>query len=152
MNARFGSVDRPSAGPIVWLFSFEAKFALAPWACIYSDEAALYLVSLIALVTLAPVRACWPGGMEELGERIGPATVEEPFPQPNHGHWRRAAECRVLSGDPGASDSGSDAGGVRMNVRSEPRILLLAPWPLLLIQASRSARRLWSAWEFDPAL
>ena len=38
------------AGPIVWLLSFVANFALAPWACIFQAKLALYIVSLIALI------------------------------------------------------------------------------------------------------
>lgn len=41
------------AGPIVWLISFEANYALVPWACIFSTKLALYLVSLVALVISA---------------------------------------------------------------------------------------------------
>ena len=41
------------AGPIVWLISFEAIFALAPWACIFQNKLALYLISLVALVLAA---------------------------------------------------------------------------------------------------
>ncbi len=37
------------AGPLVWLISFEANFALVPWACIFEAKLALYLVSLVAL-------------------------------------------------------------------------------------------------------
>jgi hypothetical protein len=41
------------AGPIVWLFSFEAKFALAPWACTFQSEAALYSIAIAALILCA---------------------------------------------------------------------------------------------------
>ncbi len=41
------------AGPIVWLLSFEANFALAPWACTFDAKLALYIVSVIALVLAA---------------------------------------------------------------------------------------------------
>ena len=41
------------AGPAVWLISFEANFALAPWACIFQAKLALYVVSLIALLLSA---------------------------------------------------------------------------------------------------
>ncbi|MBV9156258.1 MAG: hypothetical protein JO097_08335 [Acidobacteriaceae bacterium] len=41
------------AGPIVWLLSFEAIFALAPWACVFQAKLALYLVSLVALALAA---------------------------------------------------------------------------------------------------
>ncbi|MGI8962462.1 MAG: hypothetical protein ACR2IV_22435 [Bryobacteraceae bacterium] len=37
------------AGPIIWLVSFEANFALAPWACVTQGKAALYAVSILAL-------------------------------------------------------------------------------------------------------
>lgn len=36
--------------PIVWLFSFQANFTLAPWACIFQVKAWLYFVSVLALV------------------------------------------------------------------------------------------------------
>jgi hypothetical protein len=62
------------AGPIVWLFSFEANYALAPWACTFQAKIGLYLVSLAALVlcalsgTLAwrewtALGKQWPGGV-----------------------------------------------------------------------------------------
>jgi hypothetical protein len=41
------------AGPIVWLISFEANFALAPWACVTQGKAALYVVSILALLLSA---------------------------------------------------------------------------------------------------
>ena len=41
------------AGPIVWLLSFEANFALAPWACVFQAKLALYIVSLLALALAA---------------------------------------------------------------------------------------------------
>ncbi len=41
------------AGPVLWLSSFEANFALAPWACIFQAKLALYLVSIAALVLCA---------------------------------------------------------------------------------------------------
>jgi len=40
-------------GPIVWLLSFEANFALAPWACTFDAKLALYIVSVVALVLAA---------------------------------------------------------------------------------------------------
>jgi hypothetical protein len=41
------------AGPIVWLISFEANFALSPWACVTRGKAALYAVSILALLLSA---------------------------------------------------------------------------------------------------
>lgn len=41
------------SGPIVWLLSFEANFALAPWACVFQAKLALYLVSIAALLLTA---------------------------------------------------------------------------------------------------
>jgi hypothetical protein len=40
-------------GPIIWLLSFEANFALAPWACVFQAKLALYVVSIIALAVAA---------------------------------------------------------------------------------------------------
>lgn len=40
-------------GPIAWLVSFEINFALAPWACVSQQKAALYVVSLVALIISA---------------------------------------------------------------------------------------------------
>ena len=61
------------AGPVVWLCSFEANYALAPWACIFQAKLALYLVSLAALLLCAgsgmmawrqwiELGREWPGG------------------------------------------------------------------------------------------
>jgi hypothetical protein len=36
--------------PIIWLFSFQANFTLAPWACVFQVKAWLYFVSVLALV------------------------------------------------------------------------------------------------------
>ncbi len=41
------------AGPVIWLLSFEANFALAPWACEFQAKLALYVVSIIALILAA---------------------------------------------------------------------------------------------------
>jgi hypothetical protein len=38
------------APPIMWLLSFEAVFALAPWACTFQTKLALYVVSLFVLL------------------------------------------------------------------------------------------------------
>jgi hypothetical protein len=60
------------AGPTVWLFSFEANFALAPWACDFANKLALFLVTIVALILVAgsgwlawrewnAVGKIWPG-------------------------------------------------------------------------------------------
>jgi hypothetical protein len=41
------------AGPIVWLVSFEASFALVPWACLFQAKLALYSVRILALALAA---------------------------------------------------------------------------------------------------
>ncbi len=40
-------------GPIVWLVSVGANFALAPWACALKWKPALYMVSAVALLITA---------------------------------------------------------------------------------------------------
>ena len=41
------------AGPTVWFTAFEARFALAPWACVTQGKVALYLISVLALALCA---------------------------------------------------------------------------------------------------
>ena len=40
-------------GPIVWLSSFEARFALVPWACTFQSKLALFGVAIAALALCA---------------------------------------------------------------------------------------------------
>lgn len=40
-------------GPVVWLASFEARFALAPWACTFQNKWALHAVAIAALMLCA---------------------------------------------------------------------------------------------------
>jgi hypothetical protein len=40
-------------GPTVWLISFLANFALAPWICVWNSKLSLYVVSLGALAIAA---------------------------------------------------------------------------------------------------
>lgn len=48
------------AGPIVWLTSFEALFALNPWACIFQTKVTMYSVSIVALaLSLAAGVLAW---------------------------------------------------------------------------------------------
>jgi len=64
------------AGPAIWLLSFEAVFALAPWACTFQTKIALYSVSIAALLLCAA--SCWLAwrqwkalGKEWAGEAAG---------------------------------------------------------------------------------
>jgi hypothetical protein len=60
------------AGPIVWLISFEANFALVPWACIWQGKLALYLVSLAAFVLSAAAGSLAWRQWTELGREADP--------------------------------------------------------------------------------
>ena len=40
-------------GPVVWLLSLEAKFAIAPWVCAWHWKPAIYVVSLAAFAIVA---------------------------------------------------------------------------------------------------
>ena len=40
-------------GPIIWLSSFEARFALSPWACTFQSKSALHAVATGALLLCA---------------------------------------------------------------------------------------------------
>ncbi|HEX4748181.1 MAG TPA: hypothetical protein VH302_01445 [Bryobacteraceae bacterium] len=37
-------------GPVIWLCSFEARFALAPWACTFQNKWALHGIAIAALI------------------------------------------------------------------------------------------------------
>jgi hypothetical protein len=65
------------AGPLLWLMSFQANFALAPWACTFQDKLALYMVSLAAFIlsacsALLAWRQWTALGREWAGEGSGP--------------------------------------------------------------------------------
>ena len=55
-------------GPITWLCSFEARFALAPWACTFQNKLALYAVALVALACCASFAALSWRQWRALGE------------------------------------------------------------------------------------
>lgn len=56
--------------PIVWFFSLEAKFVLAPWVCTFGWKWAAYAVSLIALAIIAAGgRIAWLQWQQVEGER-----------------------------------------------------------------------------------
>lgn len=58
------------AGPIVWFFSLEAKFALAPWVCAFGWKPAAYAVSLAAFaITAGAGVIAWRQWQHVEGER-----------------------------------------------------------------------------------
>jgi hypothetical protein len=64
-------------GPTAWLISFEARFALAQWACATHGKVALYAISALALVITAVSGLLawreWNGvGQETPGDAEGP--------------------------------------------------------------------------------
>lgn len=66
------------AGPIVWLISFEALFALNPWACIFQTKLALYIVSIVAFaLSLAAGLLAWRQ-WKELGREADPSARGAP--------------------------------------------------------------------------
>ncbi|MBV9611053.1 MAG: hypothetical protein JO091_01210 [Acidobacteriaceae bacterium] len=59
-------------GPAVWLISFEALFALNPWACTFQTKLYLYLVSLIAFaLSFAAGLLAWRE-WTQLGREVDP--------------------------------------------------------------------------------
>ncbi|MDQ6679315.1 MAG: hypothetical protein M3Z09_18690 [Acidobacteriota bacterium] len=58
------------AGPVVWLLSLEANFALAPWVCAFHWKAAAYVVSLAAFaITAAAGLIAWRQWRQVEGQR-----------------------------------------------------------------------------------
>ncbi|MFL6417534.1 MAG: hypothetical protein ACJ74Y_17910 [Bryobacteraceae bacterium] len=66
--------------PIVWLFSFQANFTLAPWACIFQVKVWLYFVSLLALVLELGIAALAWSQWKALGAEL-PGQGEGPVPR-----------------------------------------------------------------------
>ena len=60
------------AGPLVWLMSFLANFALVPWACIWQAKLALYFVSVLALAACAAAGLLAWREWTELGREADP--------------------------------------------------------------------------------
>ncbi len=60
------------AGPVAWLVSFEANFALVPWTCIWQGKLTLYLVSLAAFVVAAGAGVLAWNQWSELGREADP--------------------------------------------------------------------------------
>ncbi len=50
MNRDFALWVGILGGPIVWLISFEANFALVPWTCIWQGKLTLYIVHVLAFL------------------------------------------------------------------------------------------------------
>jgi hypothetical protein len=55
--------------PLIWLTSFEARFALAPWACTFQSKLALFAVGISALVLCGACGALAWKQWKVLGER-----------------------------------------------------------------------------------
>ena len=49
MNRNLALWTSVLGGPITWLVSFEARYALARWACIFQTKLVLYGVTVLAL-------------------------------------------------------------------------------------------------------
>ncbi len=69
-------------GPIIWLCSFEARFALAPWACTFQNKWALYGVAIAALVLCAGCAVLSWREWKALGEH-GPSSAAGAVPRGN---------------------------------------------------------------------
>ncbi|HEY2018512.1 MAG TPA: hypothetical protein VGH38_33640 [Bryobacteraceae bacterium] len=62
------------AGPAIWLMSFGANFALAPWACTLRWKPALYGISAVALaLTAGSAWVAWSQWQQLGGEYPGEA-------------------------------------------------------------------------------
>ncbi len=70
-------------GPIVWLCSFEARFALAPWACTFQSKAALLWRGDCGAAALRGLRTAWPGGSGKRSGEQGRAPKAVPIPRGN---------------------------------------------------------------------
>ena len=60
------------AGPIIWLASFQALFALNPWACIFQTKLALYIVSIVAFCASAAAGLLAWNQWNQLGREADP--------------------------------------------------------------------------------
>ncbi len=67
-------------GPVIWLCSFEARFALAPWACTFQSKAALFGVALAALLLCAASGSLAWREWKALGEH-GPSSEDGAVPR-----------------------------------------------------------------------
>jgi hypothetical protein len=69
-------------GPIIWLCSFEARFALVPWACVFQNKWALHGVAITALILCAGCAALGWREWKALGEG-GPTPDAGALPRSN---------------------------------------------------------------------
>jgi len=67
-------------GPFVWLCSFEARFAMVPWACTFQSKLALFGIAIAALVLCA--------GSAMLGWRVWRALGEHGPSSEGGALWR----------------------------------------------------------------
>jgi hypothetical protein len=67
------------AGPVAWLTSFQANFALAPVACVLKGKLALYAISVVALLLTAAAGVVawqqWTGAGKEWPGQGGDTTA-----------------------------------------------------------------------------
>jgi hypothetical protein len=66
--------------PIIWLFSFQANFTWAPWACIFQVKAWLYVVSALALLLELGIAAIAWSQWKALGAEL-PGQGGGPLPR-----------------------------------------------------------------------
>jgi hypothetical protein len=69
-------------GPLIWLCSFEARFALAPWACTFQNKWGLYGVAITALILCTCCAALSWREWKALGEH-GPNSAAGASPRSN---------------------------------------------------------------------
>jgi hypothetical protein len=67
-------------GPLAWLCSFEARFALAPWACTFQNKLGLYVITLISLLVCGACAGIAWRQWKALGEE-GPSEEAGVFPR-----------------------------------------------------------------------
>lgn len=60
------------AGPIIWLSSFQANFALVPWACVWQGKLALYAVSILAFLASGAAGLLAWREWTQLGREVDP--------------------------------------------------------------------------------
>ena len=60
--------------PLAWLMSFEARFALVPWACTFQNKMAIYGVGILGLIVCAACGMLAWRQWKDLGE-------QEPSPE-----------------------------------------------------------------------